>query len=301
MKRAIFLSLLIINFSYSNALDYVNNIRAHSGAGVLKYSKSLSAASKKHAIYLETNHEYGHSESSHKRAFYGAMPWNRIANAGFGSKAVVENISFRERNYRASINKIMATVYHRLAFLDTKVDSLGFAKYAGIYVYDMGNSRLSNLCRQSFSSNGSIVDNICKNRNKQLPLNLFRSSINRVKSRSKDVIIYPYANQIGVSVSLADERPRFIYRKGYGFPVSVLFNSYYWTNVSIEKFELKAGNRVVPSKIVTFGNDIANKLKKGTFILLPLHKLKRHTKYRVNLSAITDGKSKKLSWSFTTR
>lgn len=301
MKRVIFLSLLIVNFAFANTLAYINSIRVHSGAAKLKYSKSLSIASKKHAIYLKTNHEFGHSESRYKNAFYGVMPWNRIANAGFGSKAVVENISFRERSYRASVDKIMATVYHRLAFLDPKVDSLGFAKYAGVYVYDMGNSRLSNLCKQSFSISGSIVDNICKNRNKQLPLNLFKNSINRVKSRSKSIIVYPYANQTGVSISLADERPQFIYRKGYGLAISVMFNNHYLANVSIRKFELKVGNRVVPSKIVTFGNDIANKLKKGTYILLPLQKLKQHTKYRVNLKAIADGKSKKLSWSFTTR
>ncbi len=82
---------------------------------------------------------------------------------------MVENISFGEKSYKESIDKIMATVYHRLAFLDTKVDSLGFTKYKGIYVYD---------------------------------------------------------------------------------------------NVKLKKFILKRANRVVATELVTFGNDIAKKLKK---------------------------------------
>ena len=128
MKRVIFLNLLIVNLSFGSVLEYINFIRIHSGASSLKFSKTLSYAAKKHAIYLQTNHEFGHRESKENINFFGAMPWNRIANAGFGSKAVVENISFGEKNYRASVDKIMATVYHRLAVLDTKVDSLGFAK-----------------------------------------------------------------------------------------------------------------------------------------------------------------------------
>ena len=301
MKRVIILNLFIINFSFANILDYINSIRIHSGAGRLKYSKTLSYAAKKHAIYLKTNHEFGHSESRKKINFFGAMPWNRIVNAGFGSKAVVENISFGERSYRTSVDKIMATVYHRLAFLDTKVDSLGFAKFRNIYVYDMGNSKITSLCKQSFSSSVSVVQNLCKDRNKQLPLKLFRDALNKTKSNSNSIIKYPYSNQKNVSVSLASERPKFTYKKACGLPISVIFNNYYYKRVVIKKFELKVGNSIVPSKIVTFRNDRAKKLKKGTFVLLPLRKLKHNTKYSVVLNVVTNGKGKNISWSFTTR
>ena len=302
MKKIIFVSLLIIDFTFANVLNYINSIRAHSGAGKLKYSKSLSVAAKKHAIYLSINNEFTHSESPYKSSFYGEMPWNRISKAGFGSKAVVENISFKEKNYKASVDKIMATVYHRLAFLDTKVDSIGFSKYANIYVYDMGNSKLTQLCKQNYNiSSSSVVDNICKDSSIQIPINIFRRSLNRVKSKSKDIIKYPYSNQIVNSIKLEDERPKFVYKKGYGLPISVIFNNRYYKDVSIKKFELKSGGKLVSSKIVTFRNDLANKLKKGTFILLPIHKLKSRTKYNVTLEVLADRKSKKLSWSFRTR
>ena len=301
MKRVILLNLFIINFGFASVLDYINSIRVHSGASRLKYSKALSYAAKKHAIYLKNNHEYGHSESSRKISFFGAMPWNRIVNAGFGSKAVVENISFGERSYRASVDEIMNTVYHRLAFLDTKVDSLGFAKFRNIYVYDMGNSKISSLCKHSFSNKGTMMQNLCKDSYKQLPLKLFRNVLNKTESNSKSIITYPYSNQQNVSVSLANERPKFTYKRACGLPVSITFNNYYYRSVSIKKFELKRGNRVVPSRIVTFRNDRAKKVKKGTFVLLPLEKLKHSTKYIVVINAIADGKYKKISWSFTTR
>ena len=301
MKRVIFLNLFIINLSFANALDYINSIRADSGASSLKYSKTLSYAAKKHAIYLKTNREFGHSESAQNRNFFGSMPWNRIANAGFGSKAVVENISFGEKSYRDSIDNIMATVYHRLAFLDTKVDSLGFARYGRVYVYDMGNSKISSLCKKSFSNANTMMQNLCRDNYKQLPLKLFNRAINNTEKHSKDIITFPYNRQSGVAISLANERPKFTYIKGCGMPISVIFNSYYYRNIVIKSFELKVKNRAVQSKIVTFRNDRAKKIKKNTFILLPLHKLKHHTRYRVVLNAVADGKLKQLSWSFITR
>ena len=301
MKRVILLNLFIINFGFANVLDYINSIRVHSGASHLKYSKTLSYAAKKHAIYLKSNREYGHSESSRKINFFGEMPWNRIVNAGFGSKAVVENISFAERSYRTSVDEIMATVYHRLAFLDTRVDSLGFARFRNVYVYDMGNSKISSLCRESFSNTISVMQNLCKDSHKELPLKLFRNALSKTESNSKRIITYPYSKQQNVSVSLANERPKFTYKRACGLPISVTFNNYYYRSIAIKKFELKEGNRVLPSRIVTFRNDRAKKLKKGTFVLLPLQKLKHSTKYTVVLNAIADGKFKKLNWSFTTR
>ncbi len=301
MKRAFILSLFIISVSVANVLNYINSIRVHSGASPLKYSKILSFSAKKHAIYLETNREFGHSENRNKINFFGAMPWDRIINAGFGSKAVVENISFGERSYNASIDKIMATVYHRLAFLETKIDSIGFAKFDNIYVYDMGNSKISSLCKKSFLIKGYAMQNLCKNRYKEIPLNIFKNVLNKTNSYSKDIIIYPYSKQKDVAVSLANERPKFTYKRNCGLPISIIFNNYYYKQVFIKNFELKVKNRVVSSKIVTFRNDRRKKLKKNSFVLLPLQKLKHHTKYRVFLQTIINGKLKKVSWSFTTR
>ena len=164
----------------------------------------------------------------------------------------------------------------------------------------MGNSNISLLCKQDVSISTPIVDGLCNNY-KQIPLTLFKRVLNKTEKRSNSIVIYPYAKQKNVSLSLASERPKFINKKGYGLPITVTFNSYYYKNIRVNKFKLKRGKKTVSCKIVTFRNDKAKKLKKGAFVLLPLHKLKQHTRYTVILNAVADGKSKKLSWSFTTR
>jgi len=292
--------MLLLNYLHGDTLSYINSIRLHSGVNILKYSKTLAFAAKKHAIYLSINKEFGHSENRYKRNFYASMPWDRIAKANFGSKTVIENISFKEKNYKESIDKIMATIYHRLAFLDTKIDSLGYAKYNNIYVYDMGNSKISKLCKEKNKVIGTTIKNVCP-KNKDLPLNLFKKAIDSVESLSKALIIYPYPNQKGVPRSLVNERPKFTYKNSCGLPISVTFNKHFYKTIKLKKFILTTKKRVVKTKIVTFRNDISKKIKKNTFVLLPLNRLKKETKYTVLLNATTDKKPIEYRWSFTTR
>lgn len=282
----------------SNSLNYLNNIRQNCGASKLQYSSVLSKAAKKHAIYLAKNHEFGHNESSYKRFYYASTPWERIVKAGYSTKAVVENISFYEPSFRASIDKIMATLYHRLAFLDPKVDTIGYAKYNRVYVYDMSNSKVKRLC--DYSKNGGLVNNICKNNAKTLSQYEFKNALRATKTKSKKVIIYPYRSQKNVYTKLEKESPRFLPNRGYGLPISATFNSAYYSNVKLKKFKLYLNNKEVPAKIVTFRNDRAKKLNKNSFVLVPKFSLKRKTKYRVVLEAVANGHIKKYDWYFST-
>jgi len=293
--------MLIISVSTltSGTLSYINNIRANSGCGALKWSKELAYAAKKHAIYLATNSEFGHTESSYNKNFYASTPWQRIVKAGYNTRAVVENITFYEPNYRYSIKKIMGTVYHRLALLDTKVDTIGFANYRKVYVYDMSNSKVENLCK--YSKNSGLVNNICKNASKTLAKTDFYGALSSTKRRSRDIIKYPYSNQKSVGVKLERETPSFLpTNRSYGFPITVIFNSAYYNNVKIRKFKLYSNKRELKSKSVTFRNDLRKKLNKNSFVLIPYKKLQHKKRYTVVLEAIVDGKFKRLNWSFTT-
>jgi len=294
--------LLLISSTYTiyanSTLNYINFIREKSGASKMKYSSILSKASKKHAIYLFKNREFGHNESSYKKYFYAKTPWERIVKAGYSTKAIVENISFYEKNYKKSIDKIMSTLYHRLAFLDAKVDTIGFAKYNKVYVYDMSNSRLKNLCK--YSKKEGLVTNICKNNFKTLNKKDFFSALKNTQIKSKDIIIYPYKNQKGVYTKLEQEIPKFLPNRGYGLPISVTFNSAYYPKVKLKKFKLYKNNREVLSKIVTFRNDRAKKLDKNSFVLVPKYSLKRQSKYKVELEAILNSHIKKYIWYFHT-
>ena len=300
MKITILLLIFFVNLSFGSALNYLNYLRNKSGMHSLQYSKALSLAAQKHAKYLYFNKEYSHNENSYKKYFFATYPWQRVTKAGFATKAVVENISFYEKSYKASIDRIFATVYHRLAFLDTKIDTIGYANYKRVYVYDMSNSKLANLCRKSKSYSSNYVENICKNGNK-LDVNSFKKAINSTKRANSKTIIYPFNNQKINRVSLEDEQPRFIYSsKRYGYPVTVTFNDYYYKSVKLLDFSLYKNNRKVKAKVVSFRNDKAGKLNKNQFVLLPLQRLQRKSTYQVKLKALLNGKVKTLNWRFFT-
>lgn len=150
-------------------ISTINSIRKKSGATTLTYSKKLSVAAYKHAYYVSKSSLLGHYEDSSYNYFYGSAPWDRVLRAGFGTAVVVENISFYEKNYRASIRKLMGTVYHRLAFLTLEVDSIGYATVGRIYVYDMSNSKVAALCKKHYKNAPMVINGVCPNSSDIIP------------------------------------------------------------------------------------------------------------------------------------
>ncbi|NPA27473.1 MAG: CAP domain-containing protein [Epsilonproteobacteria bacterium] len=295
--RIFLFSALLLNWLYSfDTLQYLNKLRVNAGSSKLYFDSALAKAAKKHAIYLAKNREFGHFENPYKPFFFAKSPWQRITKAGFATKAVVENISFYERSYKESIDKIMATIYHRLAFLDTKIDSIGFAKYNRVYVYDMSNSKLARLCKKEYEYSSEVVENICKNR-RAIPKSIFNKALIDTKRRSNLLIIYPYPNQKNLPLRLQKESPAFS-SKEYGLPISVCFNSF--SRIKLTKLALYKNNKRVRGKIVTFRNDRNRKIPKNCFIFLPYKKLQSSSLYKVFLRAKVGSKNIAKEWSFST-
>ena len=301
MNKLIFLATITGVANANFALDYLNSLRSKSGANYLKYNSILEKAAYKHAKYLALNQELEHFESPSKRAFYGVYPWDRTIKAGYSTKVVVENLSFYEKNFKKSIDKLMGTIYHRLAFLDFRVDNIGFAKYKSRYVYEMSNSKIASICKKNSSSANFGVENLCKDRKEILEQKTYNRAILSTLAKSKKISIYPYRNQKNVPLKLVEERPKFLYGRGYGFGITARFNNYYVNSVSLRSFKLYKGNQEVKSKIVTFSNDIQNKLDKFTFVLVPTSSLKPKTTYKVVLKVKENQKPKTYSWRFTTK
>ena len=276
IKRVLLVTTLSLNYIFASPLSYINSIRKSSGLMPLSYNSNLALAAKKHAIYVNKTKEFSHYERKTSKYYFASTPWYRIVKAGYKTKVVVENITFVERNYKESIDNLMATVYHRLAFLYNQIDNIGYAKSGTIFVYDMSNSK-------------DIV-----------PATLFNKAINKMKRESKDIIVYPYKNQKNVPILGAEETPRFLYST-FGHPITATFNSGYYKNIRLLEFKLFNKNRKVPAKIVSSKNDINSKIRKGTFVLVPMDKLKSNTTYKVVLKAKLNGKIKTLKWYFTTR
>ena len=301
MKRK-FVYLLIIS-SYilwsKTPLEYINFLRVKAGSFALKYDKTLALAASKHANYINVNSELSHYENSASANYFASTPWNRIKKAGFKTKLVVENISFYEKNYTESINKLMGTVYHRLAFLYLQVDSIGYSKSGRMYVYDMSNSKIAALCNKHYKDAPMVINSICPIDSDIIPKKLFDKAINSMKRRAKSVIIYPYRGQSNVPTLGVEERPKFRY-SSFGYPITATFNSYYGSRVNLISFKLFNRGKEVACDIVSSSNDIHNKIRKGTFVLVPLNRLKHSTKYSVELKAKVNGKLKTIKWSFTT-
>jgi len=292
-----FITQVLLNAS---PLEYINNIRNRCGLIPLTLNSNLSLAAKKHAVYINKTKEFSHYENSSSPYFFASTPWNRIVKAGYKTKVVVENITFAESSYKESIDKLMATVYHRLAFLYNQIDQIGYARSGSIFVYDMSNSKIATLCNKHYKNAPYIIDSVCPNRTDIIPEHLFNKYIGNMKRRSKDIIVYPYRNQSNVPLLGEDETPKFLYQR-FGHPVTATFNSAFYKNVKLISFKLFKNSKEVPAKIITSLNDINNKIRKGTFVLVPLNKLSSKTKYNVKLKALFDNKVKSLSWNFTTK
>ena len=288
-------------YIYATPLDTINSIRTHAGAGSLKYSSILALAAKKHAIYLYTHGGYSHYESRGSKNYFASTPWYRIAKAGYATKAVGEDISFYEPNFNASIKKLMGTVYHRISLLDLRFDTIGYASYHKIYVYDLSNSQLAKMCKKSFATNGDYITDICSGGDKRVSSYELNRATTIVENRSKLLVRYPYPNQKNVGTKLIVENPRFIYGSSHGLAVTATFNKAKYRSLKLLSFKLLNNGREVDSELITKSNDIQGKILDNTFVLVPMSVLKRATTYKVELKVLIDGKAKSFKWKFTTR
>jgi hypothetical protein len=298
--KSIFFLIILSVILAATPLSTINSLRKKSGATTLQYNNKLATAAYKHALYVNKNSLLGHYEDSSYSYYYGNAPWDRVLKAGFGTAVVVENISFYEKNYSASIAKLMGTVYHRLAFLTLEVDSIGYASFGKIYVYDMSNSKVAALCRRHFKNAPMIINGVCPKSSDIIPENLFKSAMHKMKRRAKSVVIYPYRNQKGVPLKGVEETPKFL-RRSFGFPVTITFNSSYGVKVFLKSFRFYKGSKEISGKIVTSKNDIHKKIMPNTFVFAPDSALSRGSNYHVKVVALVNGKQKVVEWSFMTR
>ncbi len=300
INRVVIIALLVTSSSTSSTLDYLNSLRVKSGAHSLKYSSTLAKAAKKHALYIYKNHEYSHYENRAGANYFARTPWDRIVKAGYNTRVVTENISFSERSYKESIDKIMATVYHRLAFLYMQVDSIGFGNVGSIFVYDMSNSKIGKICSKHYRDAPYIIDNICPNLKDIVPKSFYDIGLNSIIKKSKPIVKFPYSGQRSVPLSGEEETPKFIYQK-FGYPITVTFNPKYYSRVSLVSFKLFRKSNSIDSKVVTYSNDINAKIRKNTFVLVPLKQLRKGSKYSVVLKVKVKGVLKVVKWSFYTK
>jgi len=292
--------------NWSDAISRINGIRKASGLGRLSYDPRLRKAAYAHARYLASNGVHSHTQKRGKREYSGATPSERIARAGYGCRVVVENISFGDKSYSHSVDTLMATLYHRLGFLDMRIDEIGAGRAgrkSSVFVYDMSSSVVKSLCRGSGRvTSGEYIYGICADSSKKISKREFDRAVSKLYRKSAKVVLYPYDGEVGVARHFVNELVDPLGgRRGAGYPVTVQLNPAYYHPKGKPVFELfdSKGKRVSCRKF-DFSNDPHHLLRPGSYAIIPNRVLKRGERYKVRFSIRTDRGRVSRNWSFVT-
>jgi len=296
------------------ALEYLNTHRQKSGLIKFKPNRKLNRAAKSHANYLVRQQKNGHYEKKGWKGYTGKTPSDRVLKAGYASKAVMENVTENAKNYKHSIDILLAAIYHRFVFLNFENDEIGVGtassgkkrRVTSAFVYNTGSTEITKLCKRSYNmeNNTYYVQNMCKDSKKLIPRYLYEQKQAKVRKKNAKIVLYPYSNAKNVLPAFYTENPHPL--PGYkvsGYPVTVQFNPLFYKEVKLKKFRLydAKGKRIKKVKILTQKSDVNRRLTKLQFALMPLKRLEFGTTYQVKFEAVADGKRIKKSWKFTTK
>lgn len=317
MLRILLLTTLFLVFLNASAakegLEHLNSIRTNTGLIKFKEHRALDSAAFSHAKYLIENQRKGHYEKRGKYAYTGNTPSQRVIKTGYPSAYVMENVSINTSDYKKSIDTLFAAIYHRFVFLTLDKDEIGLGSYQTkkkrkvkqAYVYNLGSSEISKLCKQSFlMENGTYyMKNICKENAKMVPMSLFREKKEVIQRKNSAMVLYPYNKQSNIWPAFYNESPDPL--PGYkvsGFPVSIQFNPANTNSVKLKSFRLydQQGKEIRKTKILQEKNDKNHLFSKFQFALMPLKRLAFNSIYTAVFEAEADGRKVKKQWSFRT-
>jgi len=305
--------LMDVSYEKNEALNLLNEIREAVGMNTLVYNEYLEAAAQAHADYIVRNNVTSHHESPGLPGFTGKTPADRAMYAGYLSRQVTENLSAHNQDARSSIDGLFSAIYHRLGFLDVGIDEVGVGVTQNLsdsnknaFVYLMGNAQVNALCRQpSFTGYGKYVYGVCKTYEHRIAEKEFIKAKNSNKWLNPKVVRYPYAGQTDVPPAFYEEIPDPLpdYEVS-GFPVSVSFNDYFFSKVTLHEFRLyeeEGQKEVFPVRLLTQENDPNGRLTAYQFALFPLKRLKYDTTYTARIIYTEKGQKKQMRWQFHTR
>ena len=311
MRYLVVIALLFFNlFASDLAFDYLNWMRVQAGLVPLKHNEALKKAAALHAEYLLQNKAIGHSEQTGKRGFTAKKPFDRALIAGFGSRFVLENISYGEKDAFGSIDTLFASIYHRLAFLNPYYDLVGIAKkssdsyrFKRVYVYELGNSLLDAACRsKNVPDAGMVYTNICMG-GRPLSKEVYDASLKQAALLAPKLILWPYPGARDIPPAFYEEIPDPLPECSVsGYPISVIFNPAKSSlDVSIEEFSLFQDGRKIEARLLTHLNDPNKKLREFEYVLMPLQRLEFGRGYDVVLRYKDERGVHEKRWSFHTK
>jgi len=299
-------------YEKSEAGAYLNEIRQSMGMSSLSENEKLDRAAQAHADYLIANDESAHVEIPGHRGFTGATPMQRALKVGYDSSFVSENLSTKNSSGKSSIDGLFSAIYHRFSFLEPSIDQIGIGaaqnsleNTKSAFVYLMGNSDLEALCNEpGFKGSGRYVYKICRDPKHRIAEKKFKRAQNYNKQHNPKIILYPYDGQEEVPPAFYSEDPDPLpdYEVS-GFPVSVVFNDYYFKKVDLVSFKLftQEGKELRNVRFMDKKSDPHRRFTAKQFALFPLERLDYGTQYRAEIVYRTSKGQERLSWSFKTQ
>ncbi len=138
----------------ADALEQVNQYRQAVGLNTLSSSQALNRSAKNHADYLShieqeniKSMQDAHGEIRGNAGFTGKTVRERTQVENYPHHSVSENISLGNLDELSSTELLMSGIYHRFGFLNFLIDEMGVGISKKVYVYNMGRSDLSQICR----------------------------------------------------------------------------------------------------------------------------------------------------------
>jgi len=300
-----------IRYEIAQAGEILNSIREAMHMQRLSSNIHLETAAQAHADYLVHNNESTHDEVPGHQNFTGVKPLDRALNAGYNASYVSENLSTKNSDAKSSVHGLFSAIYHRFGFLSPSIDELGVGATQDVentqnsaFVYVMGNSELNRLCSmKSFSGFGKYVFGVCRKKAYRIDKKKFNQALDLNKMNNPEIILYPYNGQVEVPPAFYAEVPDPLPNYDVsGFPVSIEFNDYFFTEVILYSFELLKENVTVPNVLLMDKNsDPHMRFTDKQFALFPLERLEYDKEYTAVVTYSSQGKHKEIRWTFRTK
>ena len=316
----IFINILLFNLSSHtcriteasfNPIDYVNEYRIHAGLPLFTKNPLLQKAAENHSKYRSL-YNTGHYERRGDRGFTGKTPSQRAVYAGYSLCSASENIAEAPTPMNG-VENLMTAIYHRFGFLSFNVNEIGMGsvkkrkKNNSIYTYVMGNSLLSRECQRSTYNNESpFYKKMCKNSKQKVAVSKKNALDTKLTSKSKDFVIYPYANAKNIPPAFYEEYPDPLPQYSMvGNPLSIEFHPVFKKQrIQILKVTLQeAKNKKFINLMPLYHkNDPHKKLSTTQFAFFPMTRLDWGKVYHATLRfKIGDNVSEEIQWSFKTK
>ena len=278
--------------------DKLNHIRMGGGFGALTQSDKIDTAAKAHAGYVTANYFVnglqipgmgdltpsgwlrGHTETVGTPGFTGALPFNRIAATGYSSVTTNEIIGFPYSTFNKAkadtsvcLDRLMNSVFHRAALLDTTFQEVGFG---------LGPEALGSDGYYGFTP--CVID--------------FGSQYAPRALSQGWTGIYPFDGQSSVPLLLTLEAPDPVPSVSIkGMPISLQTSS--GQNLTVGSLVVKDGAGVaVIGTVLTMAQ--SPYLRSNEVYFVPTGSLKAKTTYSVAFAGTSNGVAVNKNWSFTT-